>query len=357
MTRCAPAFLVACLLLGLPALAADGPAAPVTAGAYYFDGWTGQTHHITDRLTTEFAAREPVWGWRDDSPDVMRQQIDFAADYGLAFFSFCWYYPEGEKKETPLNNALSLYLAAPNRDRLKFCLLVANHGGFRIGPKDWDAVCRRWIDLFKHPAHLRVGGKPLLIIFAPGELLQDFGGAPAVRAAFTTLRQTAKAAGLPDVAIAACVVESKYFKVLQECGYDIFTGYNYPGAGAQRADKRQTFAGLIEGSQKIWDGFAAESPVPYIPAVTAGWDMRPWEPASKPPQAVYYPDRTPAEVGRFVARAVKWLDLHPDKATRERLLVIYAWNENGEGGYLTPTKAEGTAWLQAVKKALTEKAP
>ncbi|MCX5683559.1 MAG: hypothetical protein NT049_07745, partial [Planctomycetota bacterium] len=193
MMRYALLGLVAGLLFAPPAPAADAPAAPVTAGAYYFDGWTGQTHHITDRLKTEFAAREPVWGWRDDSPEVMRRQIDFAADHGLAFFSFCWYYPEGEKKETPLNNALSLYLAAPNRDRLKFCLLVANHGGYRIGPEDWDAVCARWIELFKHPAHLRVDGKPLLIIVSPGELPKEFGGAAAMRAAFTTLREKAKA--------------------------------------------------------------------------------------------------------------------------------------------------------------------
>ncbi|MCX5683450.1 MAG: glycoside hydrolase family 99-like domain-containing protein, partial [Planctomycetota bacterium] len=224
-------------------------------------------------------------------------------------------------------------------------------------PKDWDAVCARWIELFKSPAHLRVDGKPLLIIFSPGEMPKEFGGTAGMRAAFTTLREKVKAAGLPGVTIAACVRDSKYFKYLQECGYDLFTGYNYPGIGAQGAEKRQAFASLIEGSQKIWDGFAAESPVPYIPAVTAGWDMRPWEDASKPPNSFYYPDRTPAEVGRFVARAVKWLDQHPDKATRERLLVIYAWNENGEGGYLTPTKAEGAAYLQAVKKALAEKAP
>jgi len=336
-----------------PAPAAE-PAAKLRAkaGAYYFDGWTGQTFHITDRLRTEFAAREPVWGWRDDSPDVMRRQIDYAADAGLAFFSFCWYYPEGAKKETPLNSALELYLKAPNRDRLQFCLLVANHGGYKIGPNEWDAVSRRWIELFKSPAHLKVGDKPLLIIFAPGELVKSFGSAKAVREAFTSLRAMAKAQGIPDVAIAACVRDSQYFKMLEECGYTLFTGYNYPGFGATGTEKKQPFAGMIEGHLKIWDNFV-ESPLPYIPAVTTGWDMRPWEPAANPPGSMYYPDRTPAEVGRFVSQAVAWLDRHPDKATPDRLIVLYAWNENGEGGYLTPTQSDGTAWLDAVKKALS----
>ena len=50
---------------------------------------------------------------------------------------------------------------------------------------------------------------------------------------------------------------------------------------------------------------------------------------------------------------VRWLDKHPDKATPERLLLIYAWNENGEGGYLTPTAKDGTAYLEAVQQAIT----
>ena len=41
---------------------------------------------------------------------------------------------------------------------------------------------------------------------------------------------------------------------------------------------------------------------------------------------------------------VRWLDEHPDKATAQRLLLLYAWNENDEGGYLTPTAADGTEY-------------
>jgi hypothetical protein len=30
------------------------------------------------------------------------------------------------------------------------------------------------------------------------------------------------------------------------------------------------------------------------------------------------------------------MDKHPDKTTPQRLLLIYAWNETGEGGYFAP---------------------
>ena len=73
-----------------------------------------------------------------------------------------------------------------------------------------------------------------------------------------------------------------------------------------------------------------------------------------PPEkmSVWYPDRTPKLVEEFVRAGVQWLDEHPDKATAQRLLLLYAWNENGEGGYLTPTAADGTEYLKAVERAI-----
>lgn len=76
---------------------------------------------------------KPLWGWRDDTIEIMRQQIDYCADHDIAFWAFDWYYPEAGDETTPLNNAIGLYLQAPNCQRLKFCLLVANHQGFRNG--------------------------------------------------------------------------------------------------------------------------------------------------------------------------------------------------------------------------------
>lgn len=352
--------LIAAFLL-LPA-GAQSPVntPPAKIGAYYFDGWNPQASHVSERLKTEFANREPVWGWQDDTREIMEQQIDFAAKAGLSFWSFCWYWPETGGPSSPLNNALALYLEAHNRSRLQFCLLVANHGGFRIGPKDWSAVSAQWIALFKQPTHLTVDGKPLLIFFSPRELLNAFGTPEAVKAAFDQLRADAKAAGLSGVSIAACTTpgpENGWTDLapLRACGFDLFTGYNYVGAGKVTPNtKAQVFADLIPGHEHVWDAFAQRGERPYIPVVTTGWDKRPWEAVDAPDskQAIYYPDRSPAIVGQFVGKAIAWVKANPSHATAERLILLYAWNENGEGGFLTPTKAEGTAYLDAVTKAL-----
>jgi hypothetical protein len=117
----------------------------------------------------------------------------------------------------------------------------------------------------------------------------------------------------------------------------------------------QPFRKLIESNQRIFEQFAQQTPLPYVPVVTIGWDRRPWEKGSLPPgkMSVWYPDRTPELVEEFVGAGMKWLQDHPDKATPQRLLLLYAWNENGEGGYLTPTKADGTEYLEAVERAIT----
>ena len=169
-----------------------------------------------------------------------------------------------------------------------------------------------------------------------------------------SLRAKAKDAGLPGVAVAACTGPGGHLGNLARSGYTLLTGYNY-NLGWQSGGGSQPFRKLIEGNERIFDQFAKQSPLPYVPVVTVGWDRRPWEKGKLPPEkmSVWYSDRTPKLVEEFVRLGVRWLDEHPDKATSQRLLLLYAWNENGEGGYLTPTAADGTKYLDVVERAIS----
>jgi len=331
---------------------------PVQVGVYYFDGWSappdenGYTWHIRERLVKEFPEREPVWGWRDDTMEIMETQINYAADAKLGFFAFCWYYPETGEKIVPQNNALDLFLKAPNKDRLEFCLLVANHGGFRVGPDDWDAVCEIWLRLFQEPNHLKIDGKPLIIFFSASELRQSFGSPEAVKAALAELRERAQKAGLPGVTVAGCAWPNQDMSDLNLCGFDIFTGYNYPGYGVRGEERKRDYDELLANDKKAWDDIAKQTTTRYIPVATVGWDMRPWEPANEPPKSYYFLGQTPEKVAQGVQNAIDWVNMHPDQTPKERLALLYAWNENGEGGFLTPTKKDGTAVLDAVKKTI-----
>ena len=99
-------------------------------GAYYFDGWAGKHRlagteawakdaptHLTKRMLEEFPEREPIWGWRDDRPEIVEQQIDLAADHGIAFFAFCWYWhPTAEQiRDDPKHTGLESVSQGPEQ--------------------------------------------------------------------------------------------------------------------------------------------------------------------------------------------------------------------------------------------------
>ncbi len=328
-----------------------------TVGAYYFDGWAGRSErwkddatwaalnlptHLTKRMLDEFADREPIWGWRDDSLAVMERQIDLAADHGIAFFAICWYWNADPQKvaQDPKHTGLQLFLKAKNNHRLKFCLLVANHAGFLFRDADqWQKAAEGWLPYLKHPQHLTVGGKPLVIIFNPGNGDQE--GLARVQA-------VAHKAGLPGVAIAGCGSGDAKRGFTHTTHYNIVPGY----ASGSESHK---FAELVQAHQRAWRGTRE---LPYMPTLSVGWDKRPWEGdrglGQKP--GWYFTDRTPEQLGGGLESAIASMDQHPEQTTAERIVLLYAWNEFGEGGYLAPTKGDPEgAYLKAVKHVVERK--
>jgi len=328
-------------------------------GAYYFDGWAGQNSlandpnepwaknaptHLTRRMIEEFPEREPIWGWRDDAQEIMEQQIDLAADNGVDFFLFCWYWKDSNKPintaaiyNLSLHSSLHLYLKAKNKNRVKFGLLIANHSGSEItGIENWDAATKYWISRYlKDPQYVTVDGKPLIVIFRTAGIDND---------CLSRMQTVAKEGGLPGLSIAGCGnTASQSFT--QRTHYNVVPGY---ATGAQE----HKYAELVSATESQWAGTERQ---PYIPEVTVGWDKRPWEGPTGLNQTAgsYFPDHTPAQFKSFLTDAVNWMDKNPKKTTKERIVLVYAWNELGEGGYLAPTKGDPEAsYLKIIKEVV-----
>jgi hypothetical protein len=370
----------AILLLGLLTLAgwsctntARKTKSQLKVGAYYFDGWAGHyldgfggrhdkaddptepwaknaPTHLTRRMVEEFPEREPAWGWRDDSQEIMERQIDLAADNGIEFFSFCWYWRDDKGPINPaaienleLNTCMNLYMKAKNKDRIKFCLLVANSRGFEIrSPENWKEATEYWMQYFNDPQYVKVDGKPLVIIFNIGGIDNDD---------IARMQEVSKEQGLKGgLSIAGCGnTANKNFNYRTH--YNMNPGYV---AGAEE----HKYSELVAAHEKNWKGTEEQ---PYIPEITVGWDKRPWEDKSGKgqggaKQGWYFPDRTPEQFKNFLNDAIKWMDEHPTQTTKERMLLIYAWNEFGEGGYLVPTKGDPNAsYLKVIKSIVTGK--
>ncbi len=335
----------------------------VNVGAYYYDGWSGINRKaddpnepwaknaptsLTRRMVEEFSKREPVWGWRDDSPEIMERQIDLAADNGVGFFLFCWYWRDNKGpinpeliQNLPQHTSMNLFMKSKNKKRMRFALLVANHQGAEIeGVENWGKAVEYWMQYFNDPQYLKVDGKPLVVIFSSKGIDNE---------AMAQMQEAAKRQGLKGLSITGCGnTMDKNFTYRTH--YNVIPGYN-------SSHEEHKYAELADAQRKEWFGTINQ---PYIPTVIAGWDKRPWEDKSGngqggAKQGWYYPDHTPEQFKSLLTDAIKWMDKHPEQTTEERLITVYAWNELGEGGYLVPTKGDPDAsYLKVIREVTSE---
>ena len=340
----------------------------IKLGAYYFAGWSGQSPyddgsaanawakgmptHFTKKLATEFASRTPIWGWREDSPEITARQIDLAADHGLAFFAYCWYFKDDQGpinvekiEQHPLHEPMKMFMATKNNTRMEFCLLVANHTGSRIvGEAAWRQASDYWIkNYFKHPRYLRMDGKPLIMIFSPQG---------ADKAGLAYLQEAARKAGFPGVWVAGCGGGKA------EGGFQIRTAYNTKPNKGLGLEEIYPYKLLVDHNVSVWN--SPDLPdMPYIPVATQGWDRRPWEAKNGEglgkgsPVSPHFARGTPGEFEDYLKRMAEWMDANPKKTTKDRLGLVYAWNEIGEGGWLVPCRDDpDAAYLKAIKRVV-----
>jgi hypothetical protein len=343
-------------------------------GAYYFDGWAGKNrlddgapehtwakgmpYSMTKRLATEFTGRMPVWGWRDDTQELMERQIDLAADNGISYFSFCWYWwgsksPIEEKVEAdPLNTGVRLFMQATNNKRMEFCLLLASD---IKGEEAWKQAADYWIKIFRHPRYLRIEGKPVLMIFLPDRSSVE---------GFAYLQEAAHRAGFPGIAItgcgdgkpvSCCNDTNPEHGLLYRTLYNRLPTYrNVPGEVP--GPKERPYSDLQEHMVSLWHGSPEQR---YIPLAMSGWDKRPWEGPDGQggrPGSYFTAGKTPEVFGGCLEKMAQWMDAHPEQITKDRLALIYAWNELGEGGWLMPTHDDPNgAYLKAIRHVVLGK--
>jgi hypothetical protein len=341
---------------------------PVSIGVYYFDGWSGK-HRLADdpnepwaknapatltkRIVEEFPRSEPVWGWRNDTQEIMERQIDLAADHGIDFFAFCWYWKDNKGSINPtaienyhLNTSLELYLTAGNKKRLKYSLLVANYEGADIvGVENWKEAVRYWAKYFKDPQYITVGGKPLVAIFDPWRITNE---------ELAEMQEVAKKEGFPNgLAIAGCRPIAK-----TRTGFTHSTDYNtiHPAGWHYGSSVVRKYEIIINNAKAEWWGTEQQ---PFIPCITEGFDNRPRErktpDGAGEPAGWYYIGNSPEKFKNFLTDAIQWMDDHPNETTKERLVMIYAWNEMSEGSYLVPTKGDPDATKLKVIKNVVNK--
>jgi hypothetical protein len=358
-----------------PCAIAD-PAAPLAqtrarVGAYYFDGWSGPltNDHFKGLVSGPFQHRQPLTGWRDNDPCVIEQQLVWAREFGLSFFVYDWYF--NAKVFSPdenLNSAIELTHALADRHGMQFAIQYVNHPPFGVSPRDWPAAVAQWADYLADPDYLRIDGRPAFFVHNVVFMRNMFRTASSVMAAFSMLRDAARARGLPGVYIVGGFgvwkgsagdddrfVDNSW---VPGDGYDALTQYGYAEAPPETPGE-QPYAILADSGRWIWRQMAQKSPLPYVPIAMDGWDPRPIYPDELAAGRLMWFRRTPEEVAGLVGDAISWAEatprIRPEAAPAPPIVVIEAWNELSEGSYLVPTVGDGKAYGTALARVLSRR--
>lgn len=362
----------AVVLLAMTAARAADPPPPYEVAVYYCPvyhadarndqrlgpGWTEWKliQEAVPRFPGHAQPKVPLWGYEDEAdPAVMARKIDAAADHGVTSFIFDWYWHENGPF---INRALDEgFLTAPNRERLKFGLMWANHDWLDIFPAKKDVepkllyrggVGRRTFDeatdhmirrYFSQPNCWKIDGRPYLSIYEAWTLIDGLGGVEAAREAIAAFRARVVAAGLPGLHLNAVGWGKLDAAMVKSLGFDSVTSYCWiHHAGVP---DHMPYGKWAEESCGLWDTLEKRWPVPFFPNVTMGWDNTPRFAWGKTVTG-----NTPAEFRKALERARRFMDA---RKSGHRVVTINAWNEWTEGSSLEPDTVNRMGYLEAIK--------
>ena len=341
-------LLTAALTLALSAgvLAAMPPPKPakpdMLVGAYYFPGWSKVEKWYC--MAAYKDAQHPLLGYyREGDPDAADWHIKWALEHGVSFFAFDFYTANGSQMyEAALDDG---FLKAKHIDQFKFCLNWCNHAAESTMTAEQldlfgDLVIEKYLT---HPSYLRIDGKPVVIFLVGHHFIRNLG-VDGAKKAFSGFEQRCKDAGLPGVYLMFCqdALGPNEVEGCRAVGVDAFGRYNYPynGTGLSGPGKAAEFSyqHLTEQGESMWKEWRDLTKGDYWPTVMPGWDRRPWT-----KDDVTITGSTPELFAESLTKARNYV-------SKDKVVLIEAWNEWGEGSILEPSVEQGFGYLDAVRK-------
>jgi hypothetical protein len=326
---------------------------------------------------------EPAWGYFDESDPVQSaREIDLAADHGLTAFIYDYYWYE----DGPfLNGALDKgFLRAPNRSRLKFALMWANHNWHNWHPirlsddawKDHNLVDGRLSadaffrfgakvinEYFSQPNYLRLDGRPYFSLYDTSNFIEGAGGIDKAAGLLAEFRRRAREGGAGEIHLNAVVArfgtsEAKT-EIIKRLGIDSVASYNWYDHYKLDHDSfpRGSYEKAMKTNIAAWPLQESEHGVPYIANVTTGWDSSPRCCPTDRYEMRGYPwlpileGNTPDMFGKAIAAMKSYIHIAKPAIP---MFTVNAWNEWTEGSYLLPDQWDGTKRLEALKRVMAQ---
>lgn len=344
-------LLLALLGLGQASLHAVNPRGTLV-GAIRWDGNTGDTptlnwpsgNYVGQQVEralgpNKYHFRLPFFGVetgtntvqaRELTQTVMDQDIAYAKSASIDYWAFV-FYPDG----SGMDLARNLYSSSTHKNDVNYCFIQAPTSYFTT-----------LVSRFTEANYQKVlGNRPLLYIF-------DASAYSASEIANLRSQTIAAGLGTPYIVVMAFTTTTASEGAMA-LGADAISSYC---SGISNGDP---YLGLANSDTGRWNDYK-NTGRKVVPWVTTGWDPRPR--IDNPVAWIsYYPNNwgqtaTPAEIATHLQEGLNWVDSNPTVADANTLL-MYAWNEFDEGGWLSPTLYTGTDRLDALKGILHPPVP
>ncbi|HUJ19278.1 MAG TPA: hypothetical protein VL197_14940 [Nitrospirota bacterium] len=301
-----------------------------TIGAIRWDAWMGDSDWAGVQVDKDLGPNH--WHYRlpfyaiEISADqvsiiantqaVIDQEIAYARNAGINYFAYVLYH-NSDRLLAGEETALNLYFSSAHKNDINFCFILDG-----VALSAMTATNIDWIGAkFQDPGYQKVlTNRPLVYVFG------DTGAPPDL----TPLVTGAQAAGLG----------APYFVDMQgnmtSPPPDAYSNYSINGGSSTGAP----FTDLMSLARGTWMGHDKG-----VPLVSAGWDGRPRieNPVSWAQTNWYtnwYLEATPQQIATELSTAVTDVKNNPAQFEANTIL-IYAWNEFDEGGWICPGLATG----------------
>lgn len=335
--------------------------------------------------------RGPLLGELDENlPSTWEKYNRLASESGIDVFIWDWYWYQGEPA---LYEALENgFLRAENRGDMRFAIMWTNGGWNQLfpdlttggsihfpriysGPESTLEECWKSmtyiISRYCHqPNYWHLNREPVIAVWDPASLIKNYG-IPGTKKLLDELRSFAKQLGHKGLYFHVTGYGNnsdsvKFNTDIQDAGFNSRGAYNLTLYAADRYQPKDSpicdyEIACADIAEKMWPEGYSHSKLPYLPAVSIGWDTTPryimpkdWlhEPRTSHRMLVFK-NESPAAFKALVQASFAYLNTHKELPP---IVTIGCWNEWTEGQYLLPDNRFGYGMLDALAEALDLKA-
>jgi len=348
-------FAILAAAAGLvPSALAVNPANTLV-GAIRWDGNTGETPTFTQTNgnyvgqqveralgPNQYHFRLPFFGVetgtntaqaREITQAVLDRDIAYAKSASIDYWAFV-FYPDG----SGMDLARNLYSSSTHKSDVNYCFVASSQMPVSYFPA--------LVGKFTQSNYQKVlGNRPLLYIF---------GWVSYTASDIASLRSQTVAAGLGTPYIVVMDFSaSNAAATVATLGADAISSYTSGGGNGV------PYSTLAGSDNTNWNNYK-NTGLKVVPWVTTGWDPRPRvdNPVTWATYAAnnWVQTAAPAQLAVHLQEGLNWVDSNPTVADANTV-IMYAWNEFDEGGWLCPTLFTGTDRLDALKGVLQPPVP